>query len=362
MTTYQEKRIEKLQKILEKINLDAMVVYNGFNTRYLLDFTGGTGDGVLVVGKNSARFITDARYEEDYKNRLPKQVSFKVTRQYFGEAINYIKDMGYKEVGFESDLPFAIWDNLDENLPEKVNFQPVPELIETIREVKDEYEIEQLKKANEISIKAFNDLLPFIKAGVTEREVCNELDRLAKLYGAEKISFDTIVASGYRSALPHGEATDKVIEEGELVTIDFGYYYNGYTSDITRTVAVGKLDDKLKDVYETVKVAKDLTIKAMKAGVAANEIDKVARDYIESKGYGQYFEHATGHGAGLDIHETPVLAARVSDPIQKNNLLTVEPGIYLPGIGGVRIEDDILVTDDGYINFTEELTSELIEL
>ena len=360
MSKYYEARIAKLQKLLAKLNLDGMIVYQGFNTKYLTGFEGGTGDGIVVVGKKNARLITDARYEEDYKNRLPEGVDFKVTRDYYAVAVKTAQEFGIKKLAFEASLPYDIYDYLDELLPADIDFDALPKAIEVLREVKDAQELEALRKAANASVKAFKDLLPFIKPGKTEREVANELDRLQKIYGAQKASFDTIVASGYRSALPHGEATDKVIENGELVTIDFGYYVDGYTSDVTRTIAVGNVSDELKTIYEIVKQANQNAIDVVKPGISGSEIDKVARDYITEHGYGQQFNHGGGHGVGLDIHEGPAISPRSSDEMQVGHLLTIEPGIYLANQGGVRIEDDVIVTTDGFENLTAALPKDLI--
>ncbi|MDP0487126.1 aminopeptidase P family protein [Leuconostoc mesenteroides] len=360
MSKYYEARIAKLQKLLAKLNLDGMIVYQGFNTKYLTGFEGGTGDGIVVVGKKNARLITDARYEEDYKNRLPEGVDFKVTRDYYGVAVETAQEFGIKKLAFEASLPYDIYDYLDELLPADIDFDALPKAIEVLREVKDAQELEALRKAANASVKAFKDLLPFIKPGKTEREVANELDRLQKIYGAQKASFDTIVASGYRSALPHGEATDKVIENGELVTIDFGYYVDGYTSDVTRTIAVGNVSDELKTIYEIVKQANQNAIDVVKPGISGSEIDKVARDYITEHGYRQQFNHGGGHGVGLDIHEGPAISPRSSDEMQVGHLLTIEPGIYLANQGGVRIEDDVIVTTDGFENLTAALPKDLI--
>lgn len=360
MSKYYEARIAKLQKLLAKLNLDGMIVYQGFNTKYLTGFEGGTGDGIVIVGKKNARLITDARYEEDYKNRLPEVVDFKVTRDYYGVAVETAQEFGIKKLAFEASLPYDIYDYLDELLPADIDFDALPKAIEVLREVKDVQELEALRKAANVSVKAFKDLLPFIKTGKTEREVANELDRLQKIYGAQKASFDTIVASGYRSALPHGEATDKVIENGELVTIDFGYYVDGYTSDVTRTIAVGNVSDELKTIYEIVKQANQNAIDVVKPGISGSEIDKVARDYITEHGYGQQFNHGGGHGVGLDIHEGPAISPRSSDEMQVGHLLTIEPGIYLANQGGVRIEDDVIVTTDGFENLTAALPKDLI--
>jgi len=213
-------------------------------------------------------------------DRLPEGVDFMVTRAYYEAAAQTAVEFGIKRLGFEASMPYAVYDVMDELLPADISFDAVPEAIEALREVKDEAELAALRRAADASIKAFNDLMAFIKPGMTERQVANELDRLQKFYGAEKASFDTIVASGYRAALPHGEATDKVIAPGELVTIDFGYYVDDYTSDITRTIAIGEVDEELQKIYHIVKQANENAIDVIKPGISGSEVDRVAREYI----------------------------------------------------------------------------------
>lgn len=360
MTKYFEARIAKLQKLLKKLNLDGMLVYQGTNMKYLTGFDGGTGEGVVIVSCDSAYLVTDARYEEAYKANLPEHVNLKITKSYYEETVSVAIALNIKNLAFEADLPYNIYDYIDELLPADMSFDALPFAVEALREVKDENELAALRQAATASVKAFNELISFIKPGMTERQVANELDRLQKKFGAHKASFDTIVASGYRAALPHGEATDKIIENGELVTIDFGYYVDDYTSDVTRTIAIGNISDELKQIYAIVKQANENAIAIVKPGISGSEVDRVARDYISAHGYGHEYNHSTGHGVGLDIHEGPALSSQSSDELQPGHLLTIEPGIYLAEKGGVRIEDDIIVTIDGYENITNDLTKDLI--
>ncbi|MCO0831582.1 aminopeptidase P family protein [Fructobacillus sp. W13] len=357
---YFEKRIERLQKLLKQLELDGLLITNGSNMNYLTGFSGGTGDGALVVSLADAVLITDARYENEYVDTLPQGVSLSITRGYYEEAVRKVQAMGIKKLGFEADMPYAIYEQVEDLLPMKVTFDAIPGAVEALREVKDEAEAEALRKAAAASTKAFNQLMEEIKVGMTEREVANRLDALQKEYGADKPSFDTIVASGARSAMAHGTATDKKLEKGDLVTIDFGYYVDGYTSDVTRTIAMGEIDPELKKIYEIVLQANKDGIDVLKPGLSTSEVDAVTRDYISDEGYGQYYNHSTGHGAGLDIHEGPVLSTRSSDEIVAGNLLTIEPGIYLQGKGGVRIEDDVLVTEDGHEVLTSGIPKELL--
>ena len=191
-------------------------------------------------------------------------------------------------------------------------------------------------------------ILNFTKPGMKEIEVSNELISFMKGLGASKESFDIIVASGKRGALPHGAASNKVIEDGDFVTIDYGCVYNGYCSDITRSFLVGKQNKKMEEVYKIVKAAQEAAIKGVKAGIKACEVDKIARDYITSKGYGEYFIHSTGHGLGIEVHDPISVSSKSDMVLEENMIITVEPGIYIPNVGGIRIEDDVLVTKDGY--------------
>jgi Xaa-Pro aminopeptidase len=196
---------------------------------------------------------------------------------------------------------------------------------------------------------------------MTEQELKAKLESKMLELGAEGTSFDTIVASGYRGALPHGVASEKVIEQGELITLDFGAYYKGYSSDITRTFAIGEPDEKMKEIYQIVLTANQKGIEAAKAGITGKELDAVARDYITEQGYGEAFGHSLGHGIGLDVHEGPALSKKSDSLLQQNNCVTIEPGIYVDGLGGVRIEDDILITENGCELFTK-CTKDLIIL
>jgi len=356
-------RIERVRKNLAAFSVNGIIITDGDNLKYLTGFYGGTGDGALLIGPENAALITDARYETDFRASLPEGIELLITRDYYGVAMMAAKRFKINNLGFEDTLPFRIFDVLDETF-EGINADsdivPVPELVEWLRQVKEPDELAALRKAAQVSVDAFNEMVPLLHVGMTEREIANLLDKIIKEHGAEKASFDTIVASGFRGALPHAEATDKKIELGELVTVDFGYYVDGYTSDITRTFAVGEVDEESLKIYNVAKEANEKSIAVIKAGIGGAEIDKVARDIITEAGYGAKYTHSTGHGVGLAIHEGPAVSAKSEDQIEAGMLLTIEPGIYLEGKAGVRIEDDIIVTADGYENLTAGLTKDLI--
>ncbi|RRG18824.1 aminopeptidase P family protein [Weissella viridescens] len=357
-----ETRIANVRKVFEPLKVDGILVTNGYNMEYLTGFTGGMGDGLVLVGKDKIALITDDRYEDEYREKLADtSIELLVTRNYWGVAMAAAKRFKIERLGFEDSIMFRDFDYLDENF-DGVDIVPIPSLFETIREVKEPDEIIRIRRAAEVAVAGFNAFLPQLHVGMTEREVANLLDRVMKENGADKPSFDTIVASGARAALPHGTYTDKVIEAGELVTIDFGYYVDGYTSDVTRTIAFGQPDDEMVKVYETVKTAHDAAIDALQIGRPVSEVDQAARSVIDAAGYADNFTHSTGHGIGLDIHEGPILSklADASDTVRDDMVLTIEPGIYLSNVGGVRIEDDILIQTVGNENLTQGISTDLI--
>lgn len=337
-------RVEKLRTEMEKEGLAALLVTSPYNLRYLTGFTGTTGLAVITL--NKAFFITDFRYTEQAAKQCAGFEVVKNTGPIFEEVAHLVEQENLPNLGFEeTQITFSEYSYLEEIVDTALI--PVSDMIETLREIKDEEEIATIRKACEISDAAFTHILTFIKPGMTEIQVANELDFHMRSLGASGVSFETIVASGLRSAMPHGVASDKVIESGDFVTLDFGCYYNGYVSDMTRTISVGEPSEKLKEIYQVVLEAQLKVIEAAKAGVTGVELDAVARDHIASKGYGEAFGHSTGHGIGLEIHERPNVSRVSEQAFVPGNVITDEPGIYLPGIGGVRIEDDLLITENG---------------
>ncbi|RUL56942.1 M24 family metallopeptidase [Lysinibacillus antri] len=351
-------KLEKLRKALVENNIDGLLITNEFNRRYMTGFTGSAG--VVIVSKDDSVFITDFRYTEQAKKQVQ---DFRIVQHdgvLYKEVANQVEKMGIKTLGFEKDtMTYGTYETYKSLL--KADLVPFSGLIEKIRLIKTEQEINIIKVACEIADQAFTHILKFIKPGLTELEVSNELEFFMRKLGATSSSFDTIVASGVRSALPHGVATDKVIEKGDFVTLDFGALYNGYVSDITRTIAVGQPSEKLIDMYNTVLESQLLALEKVGPGMTGIQADAVARDYLTSKGYGEAFGHSTGHGIGLEVHEGPALSFRSEAVLEPNMVVTIEPGIYLPGIGGVRIEDDIIITETGNEKLTHS-TKELIIL
>jgi len=341
------KRVDNVREKLEELDLDALLVTNMYNVRYLANFTGTTG--LVVITKEEAYFVTDFRYTEQAAAQAQGFEIIKNEGLIYEEVAKIVKKDNIQNLGFEdTNITYATFTKINEIID--CELKPVTGLVEKLREVKTEDEIEIIQEAVNIAEKGFDYILGFVKPGITEIEVANELDFYMRKLGATEVSFDTIVASGIRSAMPHGVASDKIIENGDMVTIDFGCYYKGYVSDMTRTFAVGDPGEQLKEIYEIVYQANKKVAEVAKAGMTGAELDAVARDYITEHGYGESFGHTTGHGIGLEIHEGPAISFRNEEALVENNVITNEPGIYIPGLGGVRIEDDLVITKDGNYN------------
>ncbi|PKR78969.1 Xaa-Pro dipeptidase [Halalkalibacillus sediminis] len=351
-------KLTKLRELLTKNDLDGLLITSGQNRRYMTGFTGTAG--VVLVTQDKAKFITDFRYTVQAKEQVHGYEIVEHKGPIHNEVSEQIDQLDIKKLGFEkNDMTYNTYETYKQAI--NAEFIPVGGLVEELRLVKTEEELTIMKEAAKIADAAFEYIQTVIKPGVKEIDVSNELEFFMRRQGATSSSFDIIVASGYRSALPHGVASEKVIESGELVTLDFGALYKGYCSDITRTVAVGPIDDKLKEIYDVVLEAQLRGMKGTKAGMTGKEADALTRDYIKEKGYGEYFGHSTGHGLGMDVHEGPGLSFRSETVLKPGMVVTVEPGIYVPNVGGCRIEDDTVITEDGNepLNFS---TKELITL
>lgn len=337
-------RVEKLRKKMQEENLDSFLITSPYNLRYLTNFTGTTGLAVITLEK--AFFITDFRYTEQAAAQAQGFEIIKNVGPIFEEVADLVQKEGLRELGFEeTTVSFLEYSVLEEIIDAQLI--PISGMIEELREIKDEEEIAIIEKACSIADLAYDHILKMIQPGMTEIEVANQLDFYMRSLGASGVSFETIVASGLRSAMPHGVASKKIIEQGDLITIDFGCYYEGYVSDMTRTFAIGDPGEQLKEIYQIVLEAQLAVLEVAKPGVTGKQLDAVARDYITKHGYGEAFGHSTGHGIGLEIHEGPNASVRAEKQFVPGNIITDEPGIYLPGIGGVRIEDDLLITSDG---------------
>ncbi|WP_153722359.1 M24 family metallopeptidase [Sporosarcina cascadiensis] len=351
-------KIEKLRQLLEEQQVDALLITSPYNRRYMTHFTGSAG--AVIISRNDAVFITDFRYMDQANEQVHGFRIVQHTGTMIQEVANQVKEMKIRTLGFEKEhMSYSQFEMYKEHT--EAELVPSAGLVEKLRLIKTPDEIETLKQAAAIADAAFVYICSVIKAGKTELEISNELEFFMRRQGATSSSFDIIVASGERGALPHGVASAKVIEDGDFVTMDYGALYNGYISDITRTVAVGQPSAKLAEIYDVTLKAQELAVENIKPGMTGIEADRIARDYIKSKGYGEAFGHSTGHGIGMEVHEAPALSFRSETVLVPNMAVTVEPGIYLPGIGGVRIEDDLLITETGNERLTKS-TKELLIL
>ncbi|RIM36134.1 M24 family metallopeptidase [Staphylococcus caprae] len=350
-------KLEQVHEILNHKRLDAMIVLSEFNRRYLSGFTGTSG--ALIITRNKNYLVTDFRYIEQATKQAPE---FEIINRQNGlitEIKNILEQAQLSNIGFEGHhISYDTYVELNKGM---ITLISISDSIDKIREVKSEEEIKLIQKAAEIVDKTYDYILTVVKVGMSEREIKALLESKMLELGADGPSFDTIVASGYRGALPHGVASDKLIEKGDMITLDFGAYYRGYCSDITRTFAVGEPDPKMKEIYNIVLSSQIKAIDEIRPGMTVQEADALSRDYIDAHGYGQEFGHSLGHGIGLDIHEGPLLSKNSTVELQVNNCITIEPGIYVDGLGGVRIEDDILITENGCDVFTK-CTKDLIIL
>lgn len=338
-------RIAKTRKLMVENNLDSLLINADVNRFYLTGFTGSSG--IVLFTPENNYFITDFRYTEQAGDQTDGYKILEFNKEVLKKINDILDKDNVKKLGFESK---TVSYNKYQEYKEKfvgVELEATEDLIKEMRKIKDKSEIDKIRKAVEITDKAFDHILNFIEPGITEREVALELEYFMKKRGAEKNAFDFIVASGKRSSMPHGVASDKKIENGDFVTMDFGTFYNGYCSDMTRTVVVGEPSKKQKKIYNIVLDAQKSVIEKIKPGMTGKEIDGIARDIIKEKGYGDNFGHGLGHGIGVEVHEGPRASYTTDEIIEKGMVMTDEPGIYLSDWGGVRIEDDLLITEDG---------------
>ena len=343
-------RVNRLREVIRKKNLDALLLQGCVNLRYFGGFTGS--DGVLLITLHQVLFLTDSRYTSQAKAEVAADDVLEYSDKL--AAIDHqLNVLLAKQVGYEATVLTVDQFHRLENRCEALVFQPIDDELNSLRQIKDGEELTFLDEAARLNCIAFQDVLPRIHAGMTEKEVALDLEFTLRRLGGEDKAFDIIVASGVRGALPHGIASDKKIECGELVTIDFGTRCNGYYSDETVTFGVGDVSDQLRTIFDVVLRAHDLALDSLEIAVAAKEVDRVARDYIHQQGYGEYFGHGLGHGVGLEVHESPTLSPRSEAQLGAGMVFTIEPGIYIPDVGGVRIEDTVLLSMDGYRCLTQ---------
>jgi len=337
-------RISRLRALIERLDLDGVLVTSSSNVRYISGFTGS--EGTCLVTKKEAMFFTDSRYTIQAGDETEgfEVHTFLEKAPYISE---HIRKLGLTRLGMESVyMPYGEWRNYSEAF-KPIEIAPLQKEIDHLRMIKEPEEIELIREAIAISEKAFLKAVAQIKPGAVEKDVALTLEFEQKRSGASGVPFEIIIASGYRGALPHGIASDKKIEKGEMVVIDFGAVYQGYCSDQTCTLGVGAIDDEAREIYRIVLDAQRKAIDAAKPGMDVVDLDKTARDHIEAKGYGKLFGHGLGHGLGLDVHEDPRISRLGKGVIEKGMIFSIEPGIYIEGRLGIRIEDLVLATDHG---------------
>ena len=349
-------RIKALRARMAQKKLDGMVITDLANMRYLVGYSGD--NGILILTKNRSLFFTDFRYQEQSRREIRNAIAKIRSRDLF--AVFPVEELkGIRRLGFETEsLTHRNYLRIKKQI-KRIKFVPCENWTYQLRAVKDNEELKLIRQAAAISDAVFAKIIERIKPGVFEKDLAAELDYL--ITQQAEIAFPTIVGAGRNGALPHYQPGMKKLKKGEPVIFDFGARYQGYCSDMTRTVFVGKADKKSKEIYSIVLEAQQRALDAIKLGEKSSDIDAKARDYITEKGYGKYFGHGLGHGVGLMVHEGPALAKTSQAILNINNVVTVEPGIYLPDWGGVRIEDLVRVTKDDCENFTKS-TKECLEI
>jgi Xaa-Pro aminopeptidase len=345
-----EGRQVRLRHDLQGNGLSAMLVTHFPNVRYLCGFTGSAG--ALLVSPRPCTFFTDGRYKQQAQKETRGARLVVARKPPMALAADWLvthrKDLGVKVLGIEPQhVSVAEYSQLADVVRSELRLREAPPLIERARMIKDEDEIGLLCSAIRVAEDLFGVATRAIRPGVPEIQVAAEMEYAARRAGAEGMSFETIIASGPRSALPHGRASTAQIPRKGFVVCDFGIILAGYCSDMTRTVHVGKPSAGMRRIYDSVWEAQEAAIQAVRPGVDAGKVDSAARHVLSRRGFGKYFSHSTGHGVGLEIHEMPRIAARQNEPLLAGMVITIEPGVYIPGVGGVRIEDMVRVTDNG---------------
>jgi len=353
-------RLEKLLNAVKSMNVDTVMIWNyenssTANTIYLSGFHGSLS--VLIIRNDARYIITDSRYFEQAEQEsnfvLVKHTSDKLTTT----VANLLKELSAKVVGFEAErLDCKTYNEIVEKV--QVQFVAIDEILRQMRSIKEAEEIEKVHAASRIAEQAFNETLKYLKEGVSEVEICAELEYRIRKLGAQ-VGFETIVGSGARTSMPHVKPTQKKIKKGELVLFDFGARVDGYCCDITRMVSLGRPDEQVSECYELVKESLTKATQSIKAGVIAGEVDSIAREVIMGSKYSEYcFKYGLGHGIGLEVHEGPRMSPNSNDPLPAGAVVTVEPGIYIPGRFGIRIENDVVIQENGLeriTNLTEDL-------
>lgn len=356
-----ETRNQKLRQLLVETRLDGLLVTDKASKYYLSSFRGT--DVALLYTLKDRFIIADRRYLVDINQRVKGFIVIDNQGQMIQALIDLVTEQQLLRLGIEGEhLTTSSYLSLKKALKPACEIVSTTELIASLRMIKDETEIKLMKKAAKLTDLAYEHCLSVVKEGMTEKDLALEIELFIKKNGGDDCAFETIVASGLRSALPHGHATAKIIKRNELITVDFGVVYQHYYSDMTRTFALGEVHEKLKEIYQVVKEAGELALAKIEIGITTGEVDQICRSFIERAGYGDYFNHGTGHGLGLSCHEYPYLKADVTEKLQAGMTFTLEPGIYLPSFGGVRLEDDIYLNSQGKAEILTKSTREWMEL
>lgn len=346
---------EVAERLFQTLKIDALILTGAPNMRYLSGFT---GEGYVFQSKNCQLVVTDSRYTIAAKAECPDcEVLLWGKDGYYTKLIEQVKKDQIRRLGFEDKLmTVSSYEQMKEEMVKaglaEVELVPIKGEIDRIRAVKTVEEQERIRKAESIGDRAFAKILQVLKPGMTEKQVAAYLEFFMKEEGAEGLSFETIAASGVHSAMPHAIPTDKALEKGDFLTLDFGCLYRGYCSDMTRTVVLGKANHRQKEVYETVLRAQQTALAGIRPGMTGKEIDALARNVIIEAGFGEYFGHSLGHSLGLEIHESPNFSSKEERVMEPGMVITVEPGIYIKNFGGVRIEDVVIIAEDGCENIT----------
>jgi Xaa-Pro aminopeptidase len=339
-------RAERLLELLPAEGVDLLLVTSLVNVRYLTGYTGS--NGLALIGPDRRVFVTDFRYVEQAAVEVDPSYDRRRNQNELFEGLEGALPAGALRLGFDdTNITVRQHARLRESLPDRVELVAAGGLVERLRAVKDAGEIARIRAAAATADAALAELLDQGLVGRTERELADALERAMRSHGAQRPSFDSIVAAGAHGALPHAQPRDVLVGPGEMVVIDWGAEVDGYCSDCTRTVATGEPNDGAREVYELVLAAELAGVEAVRAGAGGRDVDAVARAVIEAGGHGEHFGHGLGHGVGAEVHEAPRLSTRSEDDLQPGNVVTIEPGVYLPGRLGVRIEDLVVVGEDG---------------
>lgn len=363
MCTGSDRIYSRFDRIMQDKDLKAILVTDRYNMRYIASYR---GEGVLVYTGDHRYVVTDSRYTEQVQRECDGYTCIDIAGKGYVQSIkDALEDaLGFRacsaagkaehlRLGFENlSISYHEYQQYSAGL-DGMELVDLDGSLDAMRQIKTDEEIEKLKAAESIGDAAFAHIVEYIRPGLTEKEIALELEYFMKKNGAEGLSFDTIAASGLNSSMPHAIPTDKPLQDGDFLTMDFGCLYEGYCSDMTRTVAIGHVSDHMREVYETVLRAQTESMKSIRAGMPCNEVDGVARRIIADAGYGDCFGHGLGHSVGLFIHENPRFSPKCTDILKPGMVITVEPGIYIPGQFGVRIEDLVAVTEDGFVNLTK---------